>query len=215
MVSDLQSLKLGHQCGLVIISQVLLCATAAPDGLPSLLRHILKNVLIDGGVALLGALADNSGPLHDFMTAAAPNYIGSRQLRCIISENSDLSIDLVLRHEVPLRVQGTEAMEQLLIMLACLGRAMEQHASLDGIGTDSLPFEALELAQQHAVSSTQKLPNGAVELPAIVDYYIVTKKRPESAQKPEQAESGRQLRERVLAPSSSSEPAASAAQATE
>ena len=184
-MSDIESIEFGHTFGIILIPQVLLCATAAVHGLSSLIERLLEHVLSDGGAAMFGSFADANEPIQNFLRTEASKYMSSSQLKRIISANKDVSIESVLHREIVFRGRGADAMEQELLVLATLGRAVKERANLDYLVNDSVPCHVLESSLKNTTAAARQLPDGVLELSATVDYYIVTKKERENGKQRE------------------------------
>lgn len=182
-VSDLDDLELGHRFGIVMVPNVLLAATAAPRGLPALLRHILGDVLNGrGGVALLGAIPESSVPLHAFLSAVAPGFVDARRLRRLVAEFEGCGVRVATarRRVVWLRGVTPNALHRSLATLACVAGALEGSAvhcvGLGGGGHPGGSPAALGPALHAAMAHVQPMHcGGGLGIPLEIEYLVVTK----------------------------------------
>jgi hypothetical protein len=125
LTTDAVQLAINHQFTVVVAPNVLAAREVAGPGgdLAGLLRHLVRDRLAPGGIALFGALSA-AGPAHALLAAAAApggRFFDAARLRDLLAAEEDLRFEAEGR-ALELRAGGAKALADALRRLVALAR---------------------------------------------------------------------------------------------
>ena len=123
--SDFSSVVYAHEFCLILVPQLLLCATAAGPGRDSaaLLRHLVTHDLSPGGAAVVGVLAPH-GQLHAFLASLGRTHLLSAEsAREHIAACPNVTITREAERSEDLRLDDAAQLADVLRLCAHLARS--------------------------------------------------------------------------------------------